>query len=144
METNIWAGGGGKVLCGGKGGMLFEGGRAVQGRDDWTMQPGARLNIRNTYNQVTFSFLGCFIVQHYVYSESIAGNLIFHLFEKTEREKTIQRLTVNNIRVCKLQFLSRYINVEQYCLLLGRSIPEGTTEKFMHKNMSIGEETFAF
>ena len=60
MDTNIWAGGGGEVLCGGKGGMLFEGGGAVQGGDDWAMQPGARLNIRNTYIQVTFSFLGCF------------------------------------------------------------------------------------
>ena len=77
METNIWAGSGGEVLCGGEGGMLFEGGGAVQGRDDWTVQPGAMLNIRSTYIQVTFSFLGCFIVQHYVYSVSIAGSLIF-------------------------------------------------------------------
>ena len=33
------------MLCSGEGGMLFEGGGTVQGRDDRTMQPGA-MNIQ--------------------------------------------------------------------------------------------------
>ena len=53
------------MLCGGEGGVLFEGGGTVQGRDDRTMQPGAMLNIQKHVHtsRSPFHFLVVFIVR---------------------------------------------------------------------------------